>query len=90
MSYNAQQLRHARALTRRLGSIWEAACLEIGLFHASQPTELAGLDNGILELRVAGMGLKAIARQLGIGTGTVQRVDLVQRQKNIALEVRAS
>ena len=37
----------------------------------------------ILELRAAGMGIKAVARQLGIGTGTVQRVDLVERQKNI-------
>jgi DNA invertase Pin-like site-specific DNA recombinase len=37
----------------------------------------------ILELRRSGMGLKAIARQLGIGTGTVQRVDLAVRQKNI-------
>ena len=44
----------------------------------------------ILELRRSGMGLKAIARQLGIGTGTVQRVDLMERQKNIAPAVQAS
>ena len=44
----------------------------------------------ILELRRSGMGLKAIARQLGIGTGTVQRVDLEERRNDTVLETRAS
>ena len=37
----------------------------------------------ILELRAAGMGIKAVARKLGVGTGTVQRVDLARRQRNM-------
>jgi DNA invertase Pin-like site-specific DNA recombinase len=48
------------------------------------------IEARILELRRSGMGLKAIAKQLGIGTGTVQRVDLVERQKGVVLETRAS
>ena len=40
----------------------------------------------IVELRAKGMGIKTVAKQLGIGTGTVQRVDLVQRRKDAVLD----
>ncbi len=44
------------------------------------------IEARILELRAKGIGIKAVAKQLGIGTGTVQRVDMVQRRKDIVLD----
>ena len=55
-----------------------------------RPKISSEVEARILELRGAGLGIKAVARKLGVGTGTVQRVDLMERQKNIAPEVRAS
>jgi DNA invertase Pin-like site-specific DNA recombinase len=42
----------------------------------------------IEEMRAAGMGIKAVARKLGVGTGTVQRVDLERRPRTMSAAPR--
>ena len=51
-----------------------------------RPKVGAEIEARIVELRAKGMGIKTVAKQLGIGTGTVQRVDLVQRRKDAVLD----
>ena len=48
-----------------------------------RPKISSEVEARIEELRIAGMGIKAVARKLGVGTGTVQRVDLERRQRNM-------
>lgn len=45
-----------------------------------RPKIAGNVETRIRELRLAGTGIKAIAKQLGIGTGTVQRVDKAIRE----------
>ena len=45
-----------------------------------RPRVGADLERRVRELRGAGKGVKAVARELGVGVGTVQRIDKESRQ----------
>jgi DNA invertase Pin-like site-specific DNA recombinase len=45
-----------------------------------RPRVVADLERRVRELRGAGKGVKAVARELGVGVGTVQRIDKESRQ----------
>src|SRR3954470_8190093 len=45
-----------------------------------RPRVGADLERRVRELRGAGKGVKAVARELGVGVGTVQRIDREARQ----------
>ena len=58
-----------------------------GLFRAraegrklGRPRVGADLERRVRELRGAGKGVKAVAKELGVGVGTVQRIDRESRQ----------
>src|SRR3954454_5061801 len=57
-------LARARAEGRRLG----------------RPRVGADLERRVRELRGAGKGIKTVAKELGVGAGTVQRIDRAVRQ----------
>ncbi len=43
-------------------------------FDTGRPRVAASIERKVRTHRTKGMGIKAIARKLGIGTGTVQRI----------------
>ncbi len=58
-------------------------------FGTGRPRVAASIERKVRTHRTKGMGIKAIARKLGIGTGTVQRIvkDTNEQSRYLAFQL---